>query len=408
MLEVIKNIINKNLYTVSLYARQMAGTLVLFVIARYLSVYDFGLFSSYKNIAAFCFMFANLGFAEYILVSSQANVKEVKLKISLFMLNAIVIAFLINICSLFFKLDSHLLFWLVVVRTFFDSTFFALILSYFQAAKKFNQIAIINIIYAVCIAIIAIISFIFKLSLIKFLILNIILGLLNFIQCSFLANINYLIMLCYFKRFLKMLDKTIINYSLVEIACLLYIQIQSIFVSCYLPKEDAALYFSAFTIASVISLFIAAQRQKLVPELIFVKSKDIKSILKKNLFSSCKVISAFAIVFIFGGKYILNFLYGHNYYANAYFVLILFTISTFFTAAIAITGTYFTAINKVYKKTPLQIESIFVAVISLMLLKSYGIYGATISYFLTAIYLAIRYTYSVNKEININIQKENK
>lgn len=57
----------------SLYTRTIAGTLILFVIARYLSVYDFGLFTSYKNIAIFWFMFANLGFADYILVSSKAN-----------------------------------------------------------------------------------------------------------------------------------------------------------------------------------------------------------------------------------------------------------------------------------------------------------------------------------------------
>ena len=83
MIKKIQSILNNQLYAISLYARQISETLVLFIIARYLSVYDFGLFSSYKNIAIFCFMFANLGFADYILVSSQANVKEVKLKISL-------------------------------------------------------------------------------------------------------------------------------------------------------------------------------------------------------------------------------------------------------------------------------------------------------------------------------------
>ena len=99
----------------SLYARQIAGTLVLFVIARYLSVYDFGLFSSYKNIAGFCLMFANMDFANYILVSSQANIREVKLKISLFLLNAINIAVLVALFSIFFNLESRLLFVLIVL-----------------------------------------------------------------------------------------------------------------------------------------------------------------------------------------------------------------------------------------------------------------------------------------------------
>ena len=145
MIKALKNILNSQLYAVSLYARQIAGTLVLFITARYLSVYDFGLFSSYKNIAGFCFIFANLGFADYILVSSRANVKEVKLKISLFLLNAINIAILIAFGSLFFNLESHLLFALIIIRTFFDGTFFALILPYFQATKTFNSITKINI-----------------------------------------------------------------------------------------------------------------------------------------------------------------------------------------------------------------------------------------------------------------------
>ena len=158
-------------------------------------VYDFGLFSSYKNIAGFCLMFANMDFANYILVSSQANVKKVKLKISLFLLNAINIAVLIALGSIFFNFESHLLFILIVIRLFFDGTFFGLILPYFQATKTFNTIVKINIFYAIGISIIAIISYILKLSLLKFLILNIALGLFNFIQCSYFAKINYLLVL---------------------------------------------------------------------------------------------------------------------------------------------------------------------------------------------------------------------
>ena len=152
MLNKVKNIISNNLYPISLYVRQIAGTLILFIIARYLSVYDFGLFSSYKNIATFCFMFANLGFADYILVSSKANTKEIKLKISLFLLNAIFIGILTILGSTFYHIDSHILFCLVVIRTFFDGTFFSLILPYFQATKTFNTIAKINIVYAICIS----------------------------------------------------------------------------------------------------------------------------------------------------------------------------------------------------------------------------------------------------------------
>lgn len=402
MLKTIKNILNSQLYALSLYARQIAGTVVLLLIARYLSVYDYGLFSSYKNIAGFFFLFANLGFADYILVSSKANVNEVKQKIALFMSNAITIALSIAICSMFFYLESHILFVLVVVRTFLDGTFFSLILPYFQATKKFNTIAVINIIYSIGIIFIAIISYILKLSLIKFLLLNIILGVINFIQCSFYTKINYLLVVSNIKHFIKKLDKSIFNYCLVEVAILFYIQIQSLFVSIYAKKEDAALYFAAFTIGSIIQLLVGAQKQKLIPEFIKSKTANVKKVLLNNISNISTLITMILLFFIFLGKNVLVLFYGKEYYANAYLILILFTISSYFSAIIVITGTYLTAIGKVYKKTPMQMEAIIIAILSLLILRKEGIYGATWSYLLTSLYLAFRYIITVNKEINSN------
>ena len=70
------NLFKEQFYPISLCLRQMSGSLVLFIIAHYMSVYDYGIFTSYKAIIVFCFMFANMDFASYILVSSGANIKE--------------------------------------------------------------------------------------------------------------------------------------------------------------------------------------------------------------------------------------------------------------------------------------------------------------------------------------------
>lgn len=389
---MIKKFISNNLYTVSLYSRQIAGTIILFIIARYMSVYDFGLFSSYKNIATFCFMFANLGFSDYILVSSKANVKEVKLKISLFLLNAISIGFLVALGSTFFHLDSHILFVLVVIRTFFDGTFFALILPYFQATKTFNTIAKINIVYAVCISIIAIFSYIFKLSLYKFLLLNICLGLINFIQCSYFAKINYLLVLSHIKRFCQMVDKSIWAYIGVSIAYFLYAQIPTLYVSTYLPKEQAALYFSAFTIASVIGLLINAQIQKIMPDLINNSIESIKVILKKNLKIMLIItISVFLFMLLFG-KFLLLALYGQNYYGNAYPILLILMLGNIYVAEAAVYGAYITASGNQKKKIPMQLEAIFFTIIGLAIMHKLEIYGAALAFLFAAIYISYRYT----------------
>ena len=405
MLDKIKNTISNNLYSLSLYARQIAGTLVLFIIARYLSVYDYGLFSSYKNIATFCFMFANLGFSDYILVSSKANVKEVKLKISLFLINAVFIGFIVAVGSTFFNLDSHLLFYLVVIRTFFDGTFFALILPYFQATKTFNTIAKINIVYAIFIALIAVIAYIFKLSLYKFLLLNICLGLINFIQCSYFAKINYLLVFNHIKRFCKMVDKSIWAYIGVTIAYFLYAQIPSLYVSTYLQKEQAALYFSAFTIAAVIGLLIAAQVQKMMPDLINNSIENIKLILKKNLKIMLIITGGVFIFMLLFGKLLLLLLYGQEYYVNAYPVLLILMFGNICVAEAAVFGAYITASGNQKRKIPMQLEATSLTVLGLIILHKFGIYGASLSFLFAAIYISYRYTTFTLKLITNSIER---
>lgn len=399
---MIKKFISNNLYTVSLYSRQIAGTIILFIIARYMSVYDFGLFSSYKNIATFCFMFANLGFSDYILVSSKANVKEVKLKISLFLLNAISIGFLVALGSTFFHLDSHILFVLVVIRTFFDGTFFALILPYFQATKTFNVIAKINIVYTIFIALIAVIAYIFKLTLTKFLVLNIILGFINFIQCSYFAKINYFLVFNHLKRFCKMVDKSIWAYVGVSIAYFLYAQIPSLYVSTYLPKEQAALYFSAFTIAAVIGLFIAAQVQKMMPDLINNSIENIKLILNKNLKILLIITVGLFLFMTLFGKLILLLLYGQNYYGNAYPILLILMLGNICVAEAAVYGAYITASGNQKRKIPMQLEATSLTILGLIILHRFEIYGAACSFLFAAIYISYRYTTFTIKLIKNN------
>lgn len=392
MFEKIKNILNSQLYAISLYARQIAGTFILFVIAHYLSVYDYGLFSSYKNIAMFALLFANLGYSDYILVSSKANVKEVKLKISLFLFNAIALSILVTILSCCFKLENHFLFFLVILRTFFDGIFFALILPYFQASKNFKTISYINLFYSIALSIIAVISYVFKLSLIKFLLLNICLGLFNFIQCTYYAKINYFLVINYLKRLYQMIDKSIFAYIGVTIAYLLYAQIPSLYVSTYLTKEEAALYFAAFTISNIISLLISAQVQKMIPDMINTSIEQVKFIINRNLKFMIIATSLVFVFMVFAGKLILSLLYGQTYYLKAYPVLLILMLGNICVAEAAVYGTYITASGNQKRKIPMQLKATAVTIISLFLFHKLGVIGASCSFLLAAIYVSYLYT----------------
>lgn len=394
---MIKKILIEQLYPLSLYSRQIAGTFVLLFIARFLSVYDYGLFSSYKTLASFWLLFANIGYNEYILVSSQNIVKEVQLKIGLFIINAIFITLLIAAGSLLSSVESHLIFLLVLLRTFFDTTFFSIVLPYFQSANKFTIISYINIFYSIATIIITIISYIMNLSLITFLLLSIILGLFNFIQVSYYAKINYLLTIKHIKRLISRLDKTIFAYIGVVLCSYLYTQIPSLYSSSFIKKEEAALYFAAFTISTIISLLINAQVQKMVPEMINNSIEKIKIIMKNNMKF---IMSINAIVFLFlllFGKIILKLLYEKDYYINAYPLLLILTISNISIAIAAIYGTYITASGNQHIKIRMQIEAIIISILTLSLFHKYGIYAAAMAYFLSATHIAIRYVIKTKK-----------
>jgi len=233
MLKLLKNLYNNHLYLISQYVRQVAVSIVVLIIARYLSVYDFGLFSSYKNIVEFCLMFTYMGISDFILVSSKANANDVRTKIAFFLFNALCISLLIASITKFLEIENHLLFVLIIFRCFFESVFFAIILPYFQATKTFNNIAKVNIFYSLGIAFIAIISYFFRLSLLQFLALNIYFGFFNFVICSRLMKIKISSLLNSIKNFFNIINKDTIIYSMSAIAYFLYSQLPLLYISIF-------------------------------------------------------------------------------------------------------------------------------------------------------------------------------
>ena len=393
MLNKIINILKEQLYPISLYSRQIAGTIVLLFVTRLLSVHDYGLMRSYVAIVSFWLMFANLGFNEYILVSSKNVVREVQLKIGLFIINAILIATLIGIGGLLSPLESKLIFILVLLRTFLDGTFFGIMFPYYQASRRFNLISWINIFYSVMTIIIALISYLLHFSLAKFLFLGIILGLFNFIQCTFYAKINYCLVIRHLKDIFAKIDLSIFAYSGVTLCYYLYNKLPSVYSSLFVTKEDAALFFSAHAIASIIALLIAAQVSKIVPEMINATIDKVKKIINYNLKFILTINTVIFVFFIFFGKILLNLLYGKTYYMQAYPMLLILTFSNISIAIAAIYGAYITASGNQKMKIRMQIEAIFITIISLALFNKYGIYAATLAYFLSATHIGIRYVF---------------
>lgn len=407
MQNTIKKLFASQLYTISLYSRQIAGTVVLLFITRFLLVSEYGLFRSYGTIATFCLMFANLDYSNYILVSSKAKVQEVKLKISLFILFAIFILLFVLSVSLFIPLEDHIIFGLVLIRTFFDVTFFTLILPYFQSTKKFNTISIINIFYSIMTVVFAFLCYLMHYNLKNFLYLSIALGLFNFIQCTYYAKINYFLLFKHIKKVLNKIDKSIFAYMGASITWFLYAQIPSLYVSTLIKKDDAAIFFAAFTIANIVYVLVNAQNQKLLPELIKSSYCDSVKIIKNNILIIFSALAVILFVFILFGQNILQLIYGNEIYGSANIILIILMTGNMFIALGAIYGAYITAKGYQKHKPKMMLEASIITIISLLMFHKFGIYDAAISFLLAGIYAGCRFTLFARKLLQQQNNKEN-
>ena len=391
MLRAIVKFFNSQLYAMSLYSRQIAGTAVLLLVVRFLSVYDYGLFASYNQIAAFCLLIANVGYAEYILVSSQKNVREVQLKIGMFLIFAILLTISVLFVSKFIPLESWLIFALVLVRTFFDSIFFGLMLPYYQASEKFNLISYINIFYSAMTILLALICYLFKLNLVIFLLMGIGLGVFNFIQCTYYAKINYILVIKHFKDLIKKIDKSILMYAGSTLSFWICGKIPSLYVATFIHKEKAALFFAALAISNIITILMSAQYQKMIPDMIKVSTKRIKEVIKNNLLFMMGVNFLLLLVFVFMGKFILVLLYSKEYYANALPYLILLTIGNSMLSFASIYGAYLTASGHQNIKLKTMVTAGIITTISILCTYKLDLYSAVISYIVSMLFIGCVY-----------------
>lgn len=395
----ITNLLKNNLYAISLYSRRLAGAFSIFFIARYLSVYEYGLYASYVAIAGYMLLFANLGFNEYILVSTNNETKKVKFKQTFFISNAILLCFLYCLISLFIPIEERLIFVLIIFKIFFDETFFALILPYFQSAKKFNEIAFINFFYSFFIIIIACIALIFKFSLVKYLTLCILLGIINFMQCSSYLKINYFKIFKIFKSLNLIFDKSILYYVFVTLLFITKEQLPSLFIATTINKEIAALYFAAYNISMIPSLFAQAKLQQIMPEMINSSKKKIIETMKKSSFEIFAINAVVIILLAFLGKLLLLFVYGKAEYTNAYGFLIFLSVITLISGVLGPLGTYITASGNQKFKLRCQIEMLLIALISMIFLYKYGIYAILSTFFFVCAYSIPRFGFFVKKQL---------
>lgn len=396
---LVKKLFIKNIYTISLYTRRIASAIIIFFLARYLSITEYGLYSSYANITSILLLIANFGFNEYILVSSKNKLNKVKRKLSFFLIFSTFTVFVLLVLSSFIKMDNNFIFSLILIKAYLDNTFFSLILTYYQSANKFFHISLINIIYSFGLITISIISYIFHLQLKFFLLLCILLGCLNFIYSSITAKLHYFSVIRKFKQYYKIIDKKLIYFGLVMVTALIYSQLPSLYVSLFISKEQAALYFASYNIFSILLLISASQVQQIMPNMINASSKNLLNYIKKNIIYITIINIAILIFLIFFGKTLLILIYSKTEYIKSYTTLIIGAIGNIFMSAGGILACFMTSKGFQKNKFYFQIEFILITILLIIILNPLKIKGAVLAYALISLYAFMRYLRFMIKKI---------
>lgn len=396
----IKKHFSSFFYTVSLFLRRLSSALIVFLLARYITVNEFGLYTSFLNIAGILLLITNFGFNEFLLVKSKNNKKDVHDSIHGFILLSILLFLVIIICSLFFNINNKFFLILILVKVFLENQIGIILLTYFQSINDLKFVSITNILYSILIIFAALISNLLKLNLEIFLIINIFIAfLIAFVQLI-IIKVNLLAYLKKFLYFLKTLDKSLIYFGFVMITVALYMQTPSLIVSCFLPKDEVAIYFAAYNISSILLLISVSQLQKILPKLISFNITNIGNLIKSNLISISIINLIIIIIFIAFGKQFLLLIYSDSLYLKSYTILLVLSGSNFFQSINGILATLLTARGFQKQKLIFQIEFIiFGLILAFILINKFGAVGAALTYLLMYVYGIIRYLIFIKKRV---------
>lgn len=376
------------------------------ILARYLGVYDYGVFGTANSFVVLFGILADLGMATYLVRAIATdfdsenrylnNAITLKLFLCVFYFIVVLVsllilgwdAYLVTIC-LFFALETAF------------KSIFLLMFSSFQAHEMIKYQAIANIILNV-------LSFIF------------------IIICTFtdyalygvafafvLANVITLIYTTYilFKKFInfkfsfdfkeyKHLIKSGLPFALTSLFYTIYYSIDMVMITQFDSVYSTGLYNSTFKLISVVTLFYTIYSAVIFPVMskLFKESTDL---LYLSFNKSIKYLSLITIplsiaTVLYAGD-IIFLCYG-NQYAEAASVLqiLIWTVCFLF-----VNGACSLLLNSAHKEVFVTkvylFAAIFNVVLNLILIPKYSVYGASIATVMSEVFILVLELYMISK-----------
>lgn len=380
------------------------GSIVFIVLAKLMSVDDFGILSFGFSLASILVVCADFGFSLMIMKDYPAVDSNPIMYISNSIILKSIISLLILIATFIYLLHFFEGKWILVGGLF---TVFAIISSfilYFQSLmklqNKFEKHTETIIIYAICITATIFIYWFLNMSL-EYLVLGIIVS--RIIQlfyslficrhCFSLNSINF--------GYQNKLAKGMWSFGLHTVIGIFYFMVDTQIISIFLDAKAVALYQSVFRIILVLLIVSEMLSNVLLPYLSFkyFNKKDIDLLISKLFLFLVIIGCALFLFFTSFSKSIILFLYSKEYLLALPVVIPLSVVLILRTSS-SLLGNILTISNKqVYRVKTVFTSLIVSLILNLALIPQYGIIAAAWVSVVVHLCMFAMYLYYSKKEV---------
>ncbi len=385
------------IYTFSIIARRLSSFLINLMIARIVSIQEFGDYSNYIILSTYFLLLTEMGYSEYILLKSKQN-NNLNFLLTNFISLSFFTFFVITLISSLFY-ESYLL-TLVLGKVYLDIYLNKLLLTHYQYKDHLKQYAYLNIGLSISLLLAIAFFWVSPISL-EHMLLFIDIILLGFVFIV-LKKTNVKSKFINLTKFKQYFNKEFLYYALSSITVPLYMQLPLVIMTFFVPKDDIAIFFIAYSISSVMLLVSTSINQQYLPKLIHNSEVNFSEYIKPPIILLLLFNLIVILFFIFFGEYFLSELFDKPQYIEANIFIILLMIANLFQSISGLVALYLVSKGLMKKKFFIHIELIIIAfLISFILINNYSIIGVALSYIFLYLYTFFRYVTIVNKMIKV-------
>lgn len=383
------------LFTASIFSKRIVNFLLNIILARIISLQDFGEYSSYLIVASYILLITEFGYSEYTLIKGKQNNNFSFLFTNFTFLSIITF---VGISTISMTFEVNYIFLLILGKVYMEVFLNKILLSHYQHIHNFRFYSLISFAYSLFLFFVCIYIFYFPLEL-SYVLLIVNLFLLTNVLILF-KNTSLNLKLLSVPMFIKSLTKDLIHYGLSSVTVTVYMLSPLLVMTYLLPKEDVAVFYVAYMIASVMILLSVSINQQYLPKIIGQKNDFFLLILKplKLLFALNIVM---LMLFYFFGEWILHILFQKEAFIETNQYLLLLIISNLFQSISGLLAMYLVGNDLLKRKFSFHLEFIFISlIVSFPLIYNFELYGVACS-FITIYSFALLRTYLFIKKDKI-------